>query len=140
MSSGRGVSGHLPSERSACLTELQPHRRLFDLAWGPRPCTAAEHPADAKADTECQGRYHPDEGCQGICLLNAARVLQTQSVKVDVVRTRGVRAFAFWTQCVYFRRSVTLGCFTNGTIAQMVTNSLSPLSGQHLYDGSGATV
>ena len=36
--------------------------------------------------------------------------------------------------------TVTLGCFTNGTIAQVVTNSLSPLSGQHLYDGSGATV
>jgi len=36
--------------------------------------------------------------------------------------------------------AVTLGCFTNGTIAQVVTNSLSPLSGQHLYDGSGATV
>jgi len=36
--------------------------------------------------------------------------------------------------------NVTLGCFTNGTIAQVVTNSLSPLSGQHLYDGSGATV
>ena len=35
---------------------------------------------------------------------------------------------------------VILGCFTNGTIAQVVTNSLSPLSGQHLYDGSGATV
>jgi len=35
---------------------------------------------------------------------------------------------------------VTLGCFTNGTIAPVVTNSLSPLSGQHLYDGSGATV
>jgi len=35
---------------------------------------------------------------------------------------------------------VTLGCFTNGTIAQVVTNSLSPLSGQLLYDGSGATV
>jgi len=36
--------------------------------------------------------------------------------------------------------TVTLGCFTNGTIAQVVTNSLSPLSGQHLYDGSGVTV
>jgi len=36
--------------------------------------------------------------------------------------------------------SVTLGCFTNATIAQVVTNSLSPLSGQHLYDGSRATV
>jgi len=36
--------------------------------------------------------------------------------------------------------TVTLGCFTNGTIAQVVTNSLSPLSGQHLYHGSRATV
>jgi len=65
--SRRGVSGHLPSEGSACLTEA-----------------------------ECQGRYRPDEGCQGICFLNAARVLQTQSVKADVVRTRSVRAFTFW--------------------------------------------
>ena len=35
---------------------------------------------------------------------------------------------------------VTLGRFTNGTIAQVATNSLSPLSGQHLYDGSRVTV
>jgi len=35
---------------------------------------------------------------------------------------------------------VTLGCFTNGTVTQVVTNSLSPLSGQHLYDGSWTTV
>ena len=71
MSSGRVVSGHLPSERSICLT-----------------------------DAEYQGRWHLDEECQGICLLNAARVLQTQNVKADVVRTRSVRAFAFWTQRV----------------------------------------
>jgi len=45
MSSGRGVSGYLPSECSACLT-----------------------------DTECQGRCSPDEECQGICLLDAVRV------------------------------------------------------------------
>ena len=55
----------MPSERSVCLT-----------------------------DAECQGRYPPDEGCQGICVLNAARVLQTQSVKADVVQMRGVMAFA----------------------------------------------
>jgi len=41
---------------------------------------------------------------------------------------------------ILFMACVTLGCFTNGTIAQVVTNSLSPLSGQHLYDGSRATV
>jgi len=58
---GPGVSAHLPSERSACHT-----------------------------DTECQGKCLPDDTChgiwlpdkqgQGICLLNAARVLQTQNV------------------------------------------------------------
>ena len=41
---------------------------------------------------ECQGRWRPDEECQGICLLNAARVLQTQNFKADVVRRRSVRA------------------------------------------------
>jgi len=74
--SGQGVSAHLPSERSACLT-----------------------------DAECQGKCHLDDACHGIwladaeyqciCLLDTARVLQTQSVKADVVRARGVRAFAF---------------------------------------------
>jgi len=39
-----------------------------------------------------------------------------------------------------FGAGVTLRCFTNGTIAQVVTNRLSPLSGQHLYDGSRVTV
>ena len=68
----------------------------------------------------CQGRCRPDEGCQGICLLNAARVLQTQNVKANffqtqsvkanvvrttratgsALRTRTVRAFPFWTQSV----------------------------------------
>ena len=48
-----------------------------------------------------------------ICLLNAARVLQTQNVKANVFRTthamasafqtRNVRAFAFWTQQVSCR-------------------------------------
>jgi len=64
--SGRGVAVHLPSEHSACLT-----------------------------NAEYQGRCHPGEGCQRICVLNAAGVLQTQNVKADVVQTRGVRAFAF---------------------------------------------
>ena len=73
--SGRGVLGHLPSGRSACLTDAE--------------CQGKCLPDDA-----CHGICLPDEECQGICLQDAARVLQTQSVK-DVVRTRGVRAFAF---------------------------------------------
>jgi len=74
--SGRGVSGHLPSERGTCLTDTE--------------CQGKCLPEDA-----CHGIRLTDEECQGICLLNAARVLQTQSVKADVVWTRGVRAVAF---------------------------------------------
>ena len=76
--SGRGVPGHLRYECSVCLT-----------------------------DAECQGRCRPDEGCQGLCFLNAARVLQMQSVKADVVHMRSVRTFAFWTQRVSYRRRVS---------------------------------
>jgi len=52
--------------------------------------------------------------------------------------THQVQVYSDHQNLEYF--TVTLGCFTNSTIAQVVTNSLSPLSGQHLYDGSGATV
>jgi len=71
MSSLRGVSGHLPSGRSARLT-----------------------------DAECQGKCLPYEVCQGICHPDAARVLQTQSVKANVVRTTHATASAFWTRSV----------------------------------------
>jgi len=58
--------------------------------------------------------------------------------------SRGSQTIANWLEDNNFHLqnepAVTLGCFTNGTIVQVVTNSLSPLSGQHLYDGSGATV
>jgi len=76
MSSGRGVSGHLPSECSACLTD-------------------AECPGKCLPDNACHGIYLPDKECQGICLLNTARVLQTRSVKADVDWKRGVSVFAF---------------------------------------------
>ena len=71
MPSGRGVSGHSPSRRNACLT-----------------------------DAECQGKCLPYEVCQGICHPDAARVLQTQSVKANVVRTTHATASAFWTRSV----------------------------------------
>jgi len=52
MSSGRGVSGpHLPSERSACLTDAE--------------CKGKFLP-----DAECQGKCRPDDACHGICLLD----------------------------------------------------------------------
>jgi len=76
MSSEQRVSGHLPSKFSTCLIVA-----------------------------ECQGKFLPDNTCHGIrlrdveckCiyLLDAAHVLQTQSVKADAIWTRGVRAFAF---------------------------------------------
>jgi len=75
------------------------------------------------------GICHLDEECQGICLLDAARVFHTQNVMAISIRTtpvtaprirkqlsrrlrsdtaamayaigmRSVRAFAFWMQCI----------------------------------------
>jgi len=77
---------HLPSERSACLTDTE-----CQVRWRPDE----ECQGICLLNAECQGRCRPDEECQGICLLNAAHVLQTQNVKADGVRTRSVRAFAF---------------------------------------------
>ena len=66
---------HLPSECSTCLTN-------------------AECQGKCLPDNACHGICLPDEECQGIYLPDVARVLQIQSVKADVVRMRGVRAFA----------------------------------------------
>jgi len=70
------VLGHLPSERSACLTDAE--------------CQGKCLPDDA-----CHGICLPDEECQGIYLLDIVHVLQMPSVKADVIQTRGVRAFVF---------------------------------------------
>jgi len=75
--SRRGVSEHLPSERSARLPDAE--------------CQGKCRPDDA-----CHSIHLLDEECQGICLLDAVRIVQTQSVKADVVWTRSVRSFAFW--------------------------------------------
>jgi len=88
MLSGRGVSGHLPSERSVCLTDVECQGKCL-------------------LDDACHGICLPDEECQGICLLNAVRILQTQSVKADVVRMRSVRPFAFSTQRMSYRCRVS---------------------------------
>ena len=67
---------YLPSECSACLTDTE--------------CQGKYLPDDA-----CYGIYYPDKECQCICLLDIAHILQTQSVKADVIWRRGIRAFAF---------------------------------------------
>jgi len=69
------------------------------------------------------------------------KIVEEEKTKSRAARSYGEfdQALDQWIDMVD-DATVTLGCFTNGTIAQVVTNSLSPLSGQHLYDGSGATV
>ena len=62
---------YLPSERSIRLTDVE--------------CQGKCLPDDA-----CHGICLPNEECQSICLLDAAGVLQTQSIKADVVQMRGV--------------------------------------------------
>ena len=55
----------------------------------------AEYEGKCLLDDACHGIYLSDKECQGICLLNAAHVLQMQNVQADVVWTRSVRVFAF---------------------------------------------
>ena len=81
MSSGRGVSGHLPSERSVCLTdaesqgkflpdaELQGKYRTDDTRHG--ICLTNEDcQGISLLDAECQGKCRPDDTCHDICLLD----------------------------------------------------------------------
>ena len=131
------MSGDLPSERSACLTNeecqgrcrsdkqcqgicllntvhvLQTQNVKADVDWTRSDTAFAFWMQCVSPDTECQGKcrqvdachciHLPDKECEGICLRDAVRVVQTQSVKEDVVRMRSVRAFAFRTQCVSYR-------------------------------------
>jgi len=68
MSSGRGVSGHLPSERSMCLTDAE-CQCIF--------LPDAEYQGKCRTDDMHHGICLLDPECQCICLLNAASVLQT---------------------------------------------------------------
>jgi len=74
--SRRVVSGRFPSGRSPCLTNVG-------------------HQGKCRPDDKCHCICLLDKECQRIWLLNTVRVLQMQSVKVDVIRTRGVWAFVF---------------------------------------------
>ena len=47
-------------------------------------------------DPECQGRCRPDEGCQGICLLNVVHILLMQNVKANFFQTQSVKANVIW--------------------------------------------
>ena len=123
MSSGQAVSGHLPSGRSACLTDAEFQGKYL--------------PDDVRhgiclLDDACHGICLLDEKCQGICLLDAARVLYLQSVKANVIRTthamasafqmKSVSAFGFLMQLVNANIVLTIRTtlFTTRTICQRI--------------------
>jgi len=62
MSSGQGVSGHLRSERCACLTDTECQGKFLP-------------------DTECQGKYCPDDTYHGICLLDEECLRHTDAAR-----------------------------------------------------------
>jgi len=81
MSSGQGVSGHLPSERSACLTDAECQGKFLPEV----ECQGKCHTDDmhhgiclpdedcqgiSLLDAECQGKCRSDDACHGICLLD----------------------------------------------------------------------
>ena len=62
MSSGRGVSGHLPSECSTCLTDAECQDKFLP---------DAEYQGKCRTDDARHSIFLPDEDCQGISLLDA---------------------------------------------------------------------
>jgi hypothetical protein len=63
---------------------------------------------------ECQDTCLPNEECQGISLLDAARVFRTTSVKTNVVRTQSVIANGVRTTSVKANVIRTQGVTANG--------------------------
>ena len=62
---------------------------------------ATAHDGIYLPDEECHGISLLDAECQGICHPGAARFLQTQSDKVNVVRKTRATASALWTRSVF---------------------------------------
>jgi len=102
------------------------NRQLAECGYGNRHLTECGYSPQRQL-TRCE--YEADIG-RG----------QTNSESPSPLRMRSVEAHPEILKAGCKDGCITLGCFTNGTIIQVVTNSLSPLRGQHLYDGSGATV
>jgi len=83
----------------------------------------------------CREEFAEHQDCKGdIQLCSLHEPIQTANDRLVLLLPVFIKGFASIIE------SVTLGCFTNGTITQVVTNSLSPLSGEHLYDVSRTTL
>jgi len=68
--SRRGVSGHLPSGRSTCLTDAECQGRCHsDDARHSICLTDEDCQGISLLDTECQGKCRPDNACHDIYLL-----------------------------------------------------------------------
>ena len=81
MSSGGGVSGYLPSENSACLTDAKCQGKFLPYAECQRKCRTDDvrhgvclPDEDCQGisllDTKCQGKCRSDDMCHDICLLD----------------------------------------------------------------------
>jgi len=68
--SRRAVSGHLPSEPSACLTD-------------------AEYQGKFLPDAECQGKGHTDDAYHGICLLDKECLRHPDAARLTNVECQG---------------------------------------------------
>jgi len=80
-----------------------------------------------------EGCFQPRQGWESAgMLLHFKKELIGEARKGDM-SIINVHSNESWAE---LKILVTLGCFTDGTIAQVATNTLSPLRGRHLYDGS----
>jgi len=91
LTSGCEVSGHLPSRRSVFLTDGECQGKFLPDAEGQGKC---------RPDDACHGICLLDVKCQGICHPDAARFIQMESVKANVVRTTRATASSFWRRSV----------------------------------------
>jgi len=70
LASIRAVSGHLPSERSACLTDAECQGKFLP-------------------DAECQGKCRTDTTCHGICLLDEEFLRHPDAVHLTDAECQG---------------------------------------------------
>jgi len=100
MSSGRGVSGHLPSECSACLTDAECQGKfLLDTE-----CQGKCRTDDTRhsiclldkdcqgislLDAECQGKCRPEDACHSICLLDEECIRHPDAARLTDAECQG---------------------------------------------------
>ena len=95
MSSGREVSGHLPSERSTGLTDTECQGKFLPDAECQGKCQRNDaHYGIYLPDEDCQGisllgakcqgKCHPDDAYHGICLLNEQHQEKIKNIPLHV--------------------------------------------------------